>query len=183
MSGQSEKDLLADLSSSGGKEGPAFTVLYRKYSGKCFSFINSLTKDPEVSRDIVHDIFVKVWLRRDIIPNVDSFSSYLFRMAKNAVLDHYDSNTINRKYVAHQLLFQEEFRAYVEEKANLDELQLLIWSAVGSMPEQRRRIFIMSRYNGIPNAEIAAVLGINVRTVENHITNALADIRAALGRV
>lgn len=184
MSGQSEKELLAYLSSDvEGKDVYAFTALYRKYSGKCFSFINSLTKDPEVSKDIVHDIFVKVWLRRDVISKVGSFSSYLFRMAKNAVFDYYDSNTINRKYVAHQLLCQEEFRAYVEEKANLDDLQLLIWSAVGTMPEQRRRIFIMSRYKGLPNTEIAAMLGINVRTVENHITNALADIRAVLGRV
>ncbi|MCM1177934.1 MAG: RNA polymerase sigma-70 factor [Bacteroides sp.] len=141
-----------------------------------------MTKDDDVAKDLVHDIFVKVWLRREVISRVDSFSSYLFRMAKNAVLDYYDSNAINRRYVARQLLCQEEFRAYVEEKVNLDDLQLLIYSVVGSMPEQRRRIFTMSRYKGLSNTEIAAMLGINVRTVENHITNALADIRAALAR-
>ncbi|MDE6872588.1 MAG: RNA polymerase sigma-70 factor [Bacteroidales bacterium] len=156
--------------------------MYHRYSGKCFAFIRSMIKDDEVSKDLVHDIFVKVWLRREIISKVDSFSSYLFRMAKNAVLDYYDSNAINRRYVARQLLCQEEFRPYVEEKVNLDDLQLLVYSVVGQMPEQRRRIFTLSRYKGIPNSEIARMLGINIRTVENHISNALADIRAALAQ-
>lgn len=183
MSIKGEKEFLRDLSSSGGGSRHAFTSLYGHYSGKCFAFIRSMTKDDNVAMDLTHDIFVKVWLKRDVISKVDSFSSYLFRMARNAVLDHYESNAIKRKYVARQLMCQEEFRAYVDEKINFDDLQLLIYQVVGSMPERRRRIFTMSRYRGLSNSEIAAMLGINVRTVENHITNALADIRAALAEV
>ena len=69
---------------------------------------------------------------------------------------------------------------YVDEKVSIDELQVLIFNAVSRMPEQRRKIFMMSRYRGVPNMKIAEMLGINIRTVENHLTNALADIRTIL---
>ena len=79
-----------------------------------------------------------------------------------------------------QLMTSENFRSYVDERISADELQMLIFKAVSNMPEQRRNIFTLSRYKGISNAEIAAIFGINIRTVENHITNALSDIRGML---
>ncbi len=181
MNTKSEKELLKLLSSTGeGQE--AFSEIYVRYSGKCFGFINAMIKDEDAAKDMTHDIFVKVWLKRMTISKVDSFSSYLFRMTRNAVFDYFESNAINRKYIARQALCQEEFRSYVEEKVNLHDIQLMVFEAVSRMPEQRRRIFTLSRYNGIPNKEIAMLLGLNIRTVENHLTNALADIRAALAK-
>ena len=101
-------------------------------------------------------------------------------MARNAVMDRLESEVIRRRFVAESLTISEEFRMYVDEKVSIDELQVLIFKAVSGMPEQRRRIFMMSRYKGVPNIKIAEMLGINIRTVENHLTNALADIRTTL---
>ncbi len=177
---RTEKELLLMLSSAeSAKE--AFTELYGRFSGKCYSFVAAMVKDDSVAKDMVHDLFLKVWLRRDVISRADSFSSYFFRMTRNAVFDHFESNAVNRRFVSSQAVSQEEFGCYVEDKANLDDLQLLIFNAVSKMPEQRRKIFTLSRYNGMPNREIAALFNLNIRTVENHISNALADIRAALG--
>lgn len=178
---QKEERLL--LSSLGDSDKKAFAVLYNLYAGKCLHFITSIIKDQDAAKDITHDIFVKVWLKRDIISKVDNFSAYLFRMARNAVMDKLESEVIKRRFVAESLVFSEEFLMYVDEKVSIDELQVLIFNAVSRMPEQRRRIFMMSRYKGVPNIKIAEMLGINIRTVENHLTNALADIRAALAEV
>lgn len=158
----------------------AYALIYNIYAGKCLAFVESLVKDSDAAKDITHDIFVKVWLKRDVVSKVDNLSSYLFRMARNAVMDKFESDTIRMRYAARQILFQEEFRPYVEEKVNVDELQMLVFKTVSQMPEQRRNIFTLSRYKGLTNAEIAERFGINVRTVENHITNALADIRLAI---
>lgn len=177
MTRTEEHNLLHALGKSDKK---AFAVLYGLYSGKCLSFIGSLLKDHEAAMDLTHDIFIKVWLRRDVISKVDSFSSYLFRMARNAVMDRFESNAIRSRYVARQKLCHEEFRAYVDEKVDLDELQMLIYNAVSRMPKQRKLIFTLSRYKGLSNPEIAKLCGLNVRTVENHITNALSDIRLVL---
>ena len=150
------------------------------YAGKCLGFVQSLIKDGDAAKDITHDIFVKVWLKRDVISKVNNFSSYLFRMVQNAVLDRLESEVIGRRYMTEQLMTSENFRSYVDERISADELQMLIFKAVSNMPEQRRNIFTLSRYKGISNAEIARMFGINIRTVENHITNALSDIRGML---
>lgn len=178
MEPYSDRDLLKNLISECARD--SFAELYRRYFTKCRSFVYAMTKDESVAEDITHDIFFKVWVKKETVSKVDSFSSYLFRMIRNSVIDHYESNAINRKYVARQLLAENEFCAYTEDRVNLDDLQLIIFNAVTAMPEQRRRIFTLSRYNGLSNSEIASLFGINVRTVENHITNALADIRTAL---
>ena len=68
----------------------------------------------------------------------------------------------------------------IEEDIYAKELSLLIDIAIEQMPEQRRRIFKMSRKDGLSNEEISLKLEINKRTVENHITQALADLREIL---
>ena len=180
MTRTEEKLLLQALGDSSRK---AFAVLYNLYAGKCLHFIMSIVKDEDVAKDMTHDIFVKVWLRRDIISKAQSFSAYLFRMVRNAVMDHLECEVIKRKYIAETLAVSEDFRQLVDERVSVDELQLLISRTVSRMPEQRRRIFMLSRYNGVPNAKIAEMFGLNVRTVENHITNALADLRVALSEI
>ena len=180
MTRTEEKLLLYALGKSDRK---AFAVLYNLYAGKCIHFVSSLVKDADASMDIVHDIFVTVWLKRDLISKVDCFSSYLFRMARNAVMDRLESEVIRRRFVAESLIVSDDLCSYVDEKVSLDELQLLISRAVSRMPEQRRRIFMLSRYKGVPNVKIAEILGLNIRTVENHITNALADLRLALTKI
>lgn len=180
--GISERELLKNLVSS--KEGKkTFAQLYGKYAPKCRAFVQAMTKDSSVAEDVTHDIFVKIWLKRDIVSKVDSFSSYLFRMVRNAVFDHYESNSIKRRYITLQGRLEDEFMDCVEEKVNLEDLRLVIFKAVSDMPVQRRRIFTLSRYEGLENKTIAEICNINIRTVENHITNALADIRIALSRI
>ena len=168
------------MSALGDSDKRAFAVLYNLYAGKCLHFVASIIKDQDAAKDVTHDIFVKVWLKRDVISKVDSFSAYLFRMARNAVMDRLESEVIRRRFVTESLVVSEEFRMCVDEKVSIDELQVLIFNAVSRMPEQRRKIFMMSRYKGVPNMKIAEMLGINIRTVENHLTNALADIRTIL---
>ena len=175
---KAEEKLL--LNSLGESDKRAFAVLYNMYSGKCLAFVQSLIKEEDTAKDITHDIFVKVWLKRDVISKVDNFSSYLFRMAHNAVMDKLDSEVIKRRFMTEQMMISDNFRSYVDERISVEELQLLIFKALSNMPEQRRKIFTLSRYKGISNSEIAQIFNISVRTVENHITNALTDIRLML---
>ena len=158
----------------------AFTRLYEAYSGVSYSFVLSLVKDSAEAKDVVHDVFIKLWVRRESLCRVASFSAYLFRMLKNAVVDHFEAVQVNSRYIASTLLSAEDFSDITQEKVSSDELQLIIFNAVSAMPQRRREVFQLSRYQHIENAEIASRLGIDLRTVENHLSAALSEIRARI---
>lgn len=155
----------------------AFALIYNAYVGKSFNFVYSLVKDKETARDIVQDTFTKVYLKRDTISKVRSFSSYLFKMLHNAVLDYLDAEVVKLRYLSGLKYAQEDFSDVVNEDMNVMELKESIERTLSKMPKQRQSIFKLSRYSGIPNNEIAKMFGISKRTVENHLSNALRDIR------
>ena len=106
-----------------------------------------------------------------------SFKAYLFKMLKNAVYDYFEELQINRRYVAEMVCVSDDFSDVANNDIDFNELQLIVFRVVSRMPERRREVFRMSRYQHLENKEIAARLGIDIRTVENHITSALAEIR------
>lgn len=178
MSSSSEEIQILKALGNGDKN--AFASLYRAYSGKCINFALMLTKDEQTAKDITHDVFVNVWKRRQTISRVESFSSYLFRMMRNGVMDHFERKQINRRFLVRQGVQTDDSESYTDEIVNFDELQKLIADTLEKMPPQRREVFEMSRYKGLTNNEIATHFGISIRTVEKHISNALSDIRKHL---
>lgn len=173
----SEEQLLAALKRG---DKSAFTLIYNAYVGKSFNFVFSLVKDRETAKDIVQETFIKVYLKRETISKVNSFSSYLYMMLRNAVLDYFDSEMVKLRYMHRIQETAEDFADVVNETMNVNELSEQIESVLSGMPRQRQNIFRLSRYRGVPNNEIARMFGISQRTVENHLTNALRDIRKKL---
>lgn len=139
-------------------------------------------KDEEEVSDMVQDIFFKIWTNRESISQVSSFKSYLFRMARNMIYDHFEHSLVKESYEKKQLN-KPDYTELIEDHLHVKELELLIDITIEQMPEQRKRIFIMSRKEGLTNEEIANQLSINKRTVENHITQALGDLRKMLKNV
>ena len=180
MSENQENALLQRLANS---DRRAFSQLYEQYSGVSYSFVLSLVKDSSQAKDIVHDVFVNVWLKRKTISKAVSFNRYLFQMLRNAVYDYFSSVQINHRYATEFLNAVEDYSDITRATISSNELQMVIFEAVSRMPEKRREVFRMSRYQHIENKEIAKRLNIDIRTVENHITNALCDIRRHIAEV
>lgn len=158
----------------------AFNKLFLAYHHLVSSFLYGFIKYGDDALDIAQDIFYNIWLHREKMSEVVSFKAYLFRMARNAVYNYYKLNSIHEEHL-------EKFQKKIsiednspEEKIYAEELELLLDIVVDNMPPQRKLIFTMSRKEGLTNEEIAQKLDINKRTVENHITHALADLRKVL---
>ena len=168
-----ERTLLRKLA-QGNRE--AFDALYMQYAAKAEEFAYRMLKNRSEAEDITHDIFLKIWQQRHALPDIDKFGAYLFRMARNAVYDKFDSRHVREKYAASGI------RPVDFELPDIDnrDLLMLIDLAVERMPEQRRRIFRMSREEGLSNDEIARHLEISKRTVENQISRALSELRKLL---
>lgn len=165
----------------GNADHQAFDILFTRYHPQVKSFLRGFIKDEELVLDMAQDIFFKVWTNRKEISSVNSFKGYLFRMARNLVYDNYEHWTIVEKYSLEQRAASESlYSDVIEENLYAKELSLLIDITVDKMPPQRKKIFIMSREQGLSNEEIAVHLQINKRTVENHLTQALRDLRKVI---
>lgn len=157
-------------------DSKAFELLFLRYQPKLVYFFTGFVHDEEIARDMAQDIFFNLWTNRQKLHEIHSFSSYLYRMARNALYNYYDHSLVSEKYDASQL-FRPLLTEDLEEMLFAKELQDLIDLKVQQMPPQRRQIFRMSRVEGLNNEEIATRLNISKRTVENHLTAALADLR------
>lgn len=160
-------------------DSKAFETLFLLYQPKLIYFFTGFVNDEEVARDMAQDVFFNLWTGRRKLVEVRSFQSFLYRMARNALYNYYDHTLVLEKYDAAQLL-SPLVVSDTEEQFFAKELQDIIDLKVEQMPPQRRQIFRMSRVEGLNNEEIALRLHISKRTVENHLTTALSDLRKML---
>lgn len=162
----------------------AFEALFLHYFPRIKGFISGILQNGEEAEDISQDIFVSMWQNREQLTCIDNLNAYLFRIAKNTVFRHIERSLLFKDYQEQQtersLLFPTNNDS-IEEEIYAKELEYLISIAVEKMPSQRKRIYQMSRMEGLSNEEIAERLVISKRTVENHLTLALADIRKLIG--
>lgn len=156
----------------------SYELLFLAYHPKVYHFLFGFMKNEEEAYDMTQEIFYKVWINRGIMKEVVSFKAYLFSMARHMIYNRYEHNLVKEKYTLNQMSQPEIYEP--EQDIFAKELMLLIELVVSQMPEQRRRVFRMSRKEGFSSDEIASRLNIHKRTVENHISNALSDLRKVL---
>lgn len=172
-----EKECLLNISKGNTK---AFDSLFILHYPRVKNFIMSLVKNEEDARDLSQDIFLKIWNNREKLSEIQYFRTYLFQMSKNAVFDFFKENIRFDDYEGEYKI--KDFDS-LEESIEAHDLEMLIDTLVESMPEQRKKIYKMSRKEGLTNDEISIKLKISKRTVETHISNALKDIKKLLFNV
>ena len=156
----------------------AFSELYVRYKDKLYYFCLHLLKSKEEANDIVQEIFIRIWESRNFINPDLSFSSFLYTMARNRILNYFRDIDIDEKVkeiLATQKVTEEEA---IDSKIIYTEDQVILQNAISQLPPQRRKIFNMSRIESMSHKEIAAELGISVNTVQEHISEALKFIKA-----
>lgn len=174
-----EKQLLEALSKGDEK---AFETFFLYYYPQVKGFICRLLQSQEEAEDISQDIFLMLWNNRSSLNTINNFKSYLFRVCKNAAYRHIERSLLFKSYQQKQIekTVSTPETNETDDNIHLKELELLVAMAVEKMPPQRKKIYKMSRESGMSSEEIAQILGINKRTVENHLSQALTDIRKML---
>ena len=128
-------------------------------------FALRLCGDTDDADDIVQEAFMKIWEILESGATIHDIKAYLYRAVRNGAIRRMsgDSHTLG-----------------LEEEIDTSERDAKLWEAIGRLPERCREIFLMSKRDGMPNAEIAEELGISVKTVENQMTKAFRQLRATL---
>lgn len=157
----------------------AFDWIFLRYQPKVVAFINGFLKNTTLSEDIAQDIFLQVWENRQRLGEIEYLQSFLYKMAKNKVCNYFDHLQVEMKYQSVQIVENQDSYLSPEELLFAAELDILIERTLESLTTQQKKIFQMSRFEGLSNAEIADLLKISKRTVENHITAALSQLRQA----
>lgn len=172
-----EHDILLAISNGNIK---AFEYIYCRYQPQLKDFLTKLIHDPDIAHDMAQDIFLSIWEKRNKLSTVTSFSAYLFSAAKYSVFNYYDHRDVENKFIFEYITGHSNTYISEEEALFAKEMNRQISKIVDSLSPQRKKIFIMSRKEGKSNNEIAQLLNISKRTVENHLTYILAILRKEL---
>lgn len=150
----------------------AFQQVFNAYSERLYHFANSYLKDNFESEEIVQDVFLRIWELREDIDEEKSLKSFLYRITVNKVLNHLKHQVVRQKYENYLLHFDQSLSESPEAIIHFKELGEKINVLMDKLPDQQKNIFSLSRFEGVPNSEIASQLGLSVRTVENQIYRA-----------
>ena len=173
------KDLLAKRIQIGDEQ--AFELLFRKHYVSLCSFANKFLEEPEDAKDVVQEVFTKLWQHRIEIDPKRSLSSYLLKITQNDCINKLKRKKVELKYIEiYKLIYVDnnDFSPCLYYQAN--ELNNNIIRALDKLPLNCRRVFELNRFEGLKYKEIATVLQISIKTVESQMSKALKKLRLEL---
>lgn len=169
-----------DLAKYKGVIGDHFDKIYVMYFSRMKRFAKEYVLSDEDAENIVQDVFMLLWEKRDILEIQVSLVPYLFSLVKNKCLDYLRRKVVVEEYKQELSvkLFSLELMNY--SFASDEEIEQLITNAIDKLPDRCREIFIKSRIEGKKYREIAEELHISINTVENQMSIALKKLRMEL---
>ena len=156
-----------------------FEKLFNDHYSNLCAYANNFLKDVDASEEVVQEVLFKLWTNRDSIIITSSIQSYLFRAVRNASLNVLKHVNIREDYKA-QNEYERDDELSSEDEMIVSELDQKIREAIDQLPIERKKVFIMSRYDGLKYKEIADKLNISGSTVENQMVKALKFLRDEL---
>lgn len=158
----------------------AFEEIYNRYWLKLYSAAYKRLKERETAKEIVQDFFTSFWINREQVKIQTSLQGYLFTSVKYLVLNHKRAEAVRNSYAEILLLVNNSFDNSTEENYYYKELLERVEVEVNQLPPKCRNVFELSRKQYKTNKEIAQLMGISEKTVENHLTKALRYLRVNL---
>src|SRR5688572_40164 len=136
---QEIKDLKSLLHKTSIHDKGAFGKIFQSFSGMVYSFSYKLTRSDYLAEEIVQEVFLKVWMHRESLPQIDNFSAYLFTITKNLAFNILKHNLIEEK--AKTILSGERTDSHVtEETVIYQDYQQLLNKAINHLPPQQKLV-------------------------------------------
>ena len=158
----------------------AYDAIYRHYSGKILRFTRVLVKNEDISRDLVQEVFISLWEKRDQVdPNLN-FENYIFTITYNAVRKFFRKKSLETRVMDQFFRESPEVFDNVDREVIYNELLDLANRAIEKLPPRRKTVYKLSRQEGMKIREIADKLNISPRTAEHHLASALKFLKDEL---
>ena len=160
-------------------DSKAYTVLVDNFHHKLCVYAYSLINNHNIAEDIVQNVFIRTWRKRDLLKCDFKIKSFLYKSVYNEFINEYRKQKLvvplKKKYIDALTTVVENVDQY-----NLDRKIKLVKQEIQNLPPKCQEIFMLSKYNGLTNLEIAEYKKVSVKSVEAHITKAFAVLRQSI---
>ena len=182
---QIEKEIIKGIQSANQK---SFGYLIQLYFNSITLYARSIVLDAELAREIVQDVFLKIWNNRDTLEIKSSLKSYIYQMTHNLCIDHLrnkankrNPNIVSYDDLAMRLeIFELEDPDSFFDTLFSEQMEDAIHHAIEDLPEQCREVFVLSRYEMLSYPEISKKLNISLSTTKTQMVRAMHKLKDAL---
>ena len=157
----------------------SFLILFDLYKDRFYAVAYKMTRTAETAREMVQEVFLKIWKNRETLPSISNPESYFFTMLYRQVYRHYKKLALERKLLS-LIAESPAFRDITDETLLARESERLINEAVARLPRQQQLVFRLSKQDGMSREQVAEILQISPNTVKNHMAEAMKYIRTYL---
>ena len=165
-----------------------FSEIYTKHYSRLMRFATNFVVYEEDAENIIQDVFVNLWERKDSLSHIENINAYMFKLVKNRCLDHLKHKVSQEKYISNtQTVYKQELDLKLQSLENFDvdiaseeKMEKIIVDSINTLPGKCREIFLLSRYDGLKYKEISEHLDLSVNTVETQMSIALRKLRKKL---
>lgn len=168
-----EKELMLQV--AGGSE-QAFGQLFMRYHQWLISHIFRLTGSMAQAEEVAQDVFLKLWMNREVLAGINKFRPYLFVLSRNHAVNVLKA-TIKERMRRQQWEQEQEGYPNNEDEPTVTQYSLLD-EAIDQLPEQQRKAYLLSRYEQLTYSEISGKMKISRETVKKYLQIATASITA-----
>lgn len=162
--------------------------IYTEYYSKLLRFAQTYLNSEADAENLVQDVFLKLWDKHPDLRDVENINAYLFKLVKNACINHLQHEKNVREYMSRaKYIYETDINIRIQALERFDDvifddkkIEEILNNAIEKLPERCREIFKLSRFEGLKYTEIANRLSISPNTVENQMVIALKKLRITL---
>lgn len=158
----------------------ALNQLYRTYAKPLYWKLLRMVRNKEEVEELIQDLFIKVWDKREQIIVQQSFEAYLYRMAQYIAINYFQKLKRQSRLYEEVQRRTSEIADTTEELLQAKETQQLLDQAVAQLSEQRRKAFVLCKIEGKSHQEAAELMNISPNTVHNHLVKAVSSVKEHL---
>jgi RNA polymerase sigma-70 factor (ECF subfamily) len=163
------------------QDSAAFTEIYNRYKGELYVFALKLVKDEDLAADLVQEVLISLWDRRETIVFKSTIAAYLFKALRYKFFDWVDKQKVRTDYAASFQLFIDEGEWVTDNQIAEKELMAFVEQQIAQLPDKMRAVFLMSYKENLSYMEIGERLNITEKTAHNQANNALKILKVKLG--
>ncbi|WP_421938990.1 RNA polymerase sigma factor [Pedobacter sp.] len=160
----------------------AFAILYKFYRNKVYGYALKILQSPPAAQEIVQEVFIKLWLKRAELAEIENFGGFLRIIVRNDTLNALKKIALQQRKYTLINQDQTEIDTVTDKSIAFNETKKLLDDAIESLPAQQKLVYSLCHLDGLKQKDVATQLGISPLTVKVHLREAVKSIRIYLNQ-